>query len=374
MLTKNLSFLWSILSDNPNPDVVSINLTPFCNQHCQYCEIGKGKVNITKSLLTKEDVIWIIDQMAEQGISLISIGGGEPLLVPWLWDILSYAKLKGVRTEIISNGMRILDLTPVQIEGLKKTYNISISIDTIKPETQDWLRGVSGAYWKQMMGIHILHDNKIPFTIATVLTDFNYYSIPELVKLVDKFGARFVKFQPIWQGSNFPEVNGIDKSSLQIPKKHIPALLASLKNITLLEEGIQVKTNAGDILDWISLHLESDGHIPLFKLFVNKYRCHTLHSIITINYYGDILPCNYLKPTFNIKERMPLIEAWNLVCLDIRNTFKKGRCFPECNGCTCSIEMGLICSGIRYPISNCKALPKLFKMITGKLKKQAALK
>ena len=367
-MTNKLFFLWNIITDNPQPDVVSINLTPYCNQRCRYCEIGNQKVRPTKPLLTKEDVVWVIDQMAENRISLLSMGGGEPLLVPWLWDIIRYANEKGIRTEVVTNGMKIPDLTREQLDTLMLTSNISISIDTADPKVQDWLRGVDRAFDKQVLGMKLLHENGISFTVATVLTDFNYYSLPDLMALVGTFGARFVKFQPVWQGSNFPEVNGVDKSSLQVSREHIPKLVASLQEVIRLEKQLSVKTNAADLLDWISPHLESDGKEPLFKQFVTRYRCHSLHFLITINYYGDILPCNYLKPIVNIKERTPLVKTWNLACSGARQTFKKGWYFPECIGCTNSIEMGLICSGIRYPISNYNVLPKLFRMATGKLK------
>ena len=369
---SNLGFLFGVMNDAACPDVVSINLTPYCNQHCKYCEIGNGKVEPDKPLLNLDDLKWIIDQMAENKIGLISIGGGEPLTVPWLWDVINYADIKGIKTEIITNGMSVPRLSQEQLNTLKLTSNVSISIDTIAPETEDYLRGVSGAYWKQMNGLSLLKTNNISFTIATVLTKYNYDSISSLVRSMDNKGARFVKFQPLWEGSNFPEVDGINKSSLIIRQNHIPELIAELHDIVDYEKDHVVKTNASDLLEWISIYL-TDHSIPVFKSFVNKYWCHTIHSIITINYYGDVLPCNYRKTTTNISERKPLVDLWNEVCSDAWKTFKNGGCFPECCGCTSSIEMGLICSGIRWPITNYRILPKVYGMIKSKLRKQQAI-
>lgn len=179
MITKNISFLTRILIDKPKPEVVSINLTPACNQRCKYCEIGAGKVKVVKPLLTEGDVKWIIDQMADQGIPLLSMGGGEPLLVPWLWEILEYADMKGIKTELVTNGMRVPDLTPEQVGLLRKTSNISVSIDSINAGHEDYIRGVDGALKKQMEAIKLLRFGGIPFSIATVLSNINYQDLEE---------------------------------------------------------------------------------------------------------------------------------------------------------------------------------------------------
>ena len=373
MMSKNISFLWSVLTDTPKPDVVSINLTPYCNQRCKYCEIGNGKVKPTKPLLTFDDLKWIIDQMQETGIPLISIGGGEPLTVPWLWDVIRYAHEKGINTEIITNGMLIPTLDGDKRSCLKLTSNVSVSIDAYDPEIQDYLRGVPGAFWKQRCGVEILQKNKIPYSIATVLSGYNHSKISELVRIMDTHGARFVKFQPVWQGSNFPEVDGIDKKPLGVQAGHIPVLLSELQSITEFEKVSDVKTNAGELLDWIESYLSEVRSEPVYKNYVNKYRCHTIHSIITINYYGEILPCNYQKPEGNINSRENITSLWNTACNETRKTFKKDWYMPECFGCTCSLEMGIICSGIRYPIKNRSVLPKIAGMVRNKLEKRKAL-
>jgi MoaA/NifB/PqqE/SkfB family radical SAM enzyme len=107
---------------------------------------------------------------------------------------------------------------------------------------------------------------------------------------------------------------------------------------------------------------------------VEKYHCHTIHSIITINYYGDILPCNYLQAQHNINERKPLVELWNQTCAESRKLFRGGWYHKECCGCTSSIEMGVLCSGIRYPFHNIRAIPKIAGIAISKMRKQRAFK
>jgi MoaA/NifB/PqqE/SkfB family radical SAM enzyme len=380
MITKNLSFMTRLLTDNPKPEVVSVNLTQACNQRCKYCEIGNGKVKQEKPLLKKTDLIWIIEEMEKNDIPLLSIGGGEPLLVPWLWEVLDFANNHGIKTEVITNGMRIPELTEQQINSLRSTYNVSVSIDSMNPEHEDYIRGVNGALTKQFESVRRLHQEKIPFSIATVLSNVNFMDIEELVTTMNTYGARFIKFQPVWGGTNFPGTEGIIKHSLIIKKENIPDIIYVLKNVREYESTHTIKTNAGELLNWLASYLGKTDTRPFYRNFVNRYWCHSLHSIITINYYGEILPCNYLPARVNINGVEPfsgiprsLVDMWNAACYDARELLNKGDHAPECVLCTHSLEMGVICSGIRHPLSNINVLPRLGKMTFQKIRKQKAM-
>lgn len=376
-MTNNLSFMMRLVTGNPKPEVVSVNLTQACNQRCRYCEIGNNKVRPDKPLLTITDLKWIIDQMVRSKIPLLSIGGGEPLLVHWLWDVLTYAKKRGIKTELVTNGMMINDLSKQRLDDLRSTYNISVSIDTMNPHGEDFLRGVKGALLRQFESIRKLHQEKIPFSIATVISEVNYLDLEELVTTMDVYGARFIKFQPVWTGTNFPGTPAVNKSSLVIQKENIPVLVSILKEVVEFEETHKIKTNAGELLKWISLYLEKTTSVPFYQSFVNKYWCHSLHAIITINYFGEILPCNYLPATVDIHHRnepITLMELWNVACSEARMVLNEGSHFPECALCTNSLDISVICSGIKHPISNFNVLPKLGKMVIQKIRKQRAMK
>jgi MoaA/NifB/PqqE/SkfB family radical SAM enzyme len=369
-LSDDISYLREILTDRPKPKGVSINLTQQCNQRCRYCEIGNRLLKPEKPPLEFEDVCWVIDQMAEEGIPLIAMGGGEPLLVNWLGAILKYTSIKKVKTRVLTNGMRIRELNEEDLSSLKHSYDVLVSIDSIKPEHQDYLRGVPGALERQIQGIKILHREKIPYSVATVISDINCLDLLDLVSVMDYYGARFVLFQPVWIGSNYPGTDAVDKRPLIVTEAHIPLLYSQLQQVIEYEKTHAIKTNAGDIIEWIVEYLKKEFEDkPFFESFVNRYWCNSIHSVITINYYGEMLPCNYLTPRANIKNRKDgdsLSEMWNAVCEDSRQTLKAGQFFPECVYCTNNIEKSLICSGIRYPIHNFKIWWNIGKKIVKK--------
>ena len=79
------------------PGMVTVNLTSRFNQHCIYCEIGKNIPSTENEILTEDDLLWIIDQMAENKIRKISLCGGEPFLFEGIFKVVAYAHQKKIR-------------------------------------------------------------------------------------------------------------------------------------------------------------------------------------------------------------------------------------------------------------------------------------
>jgi len=115
----------AIIIGRPKPGMVSVNLTNKCNLNCIYCEIGKDNLPTDNNLINKEDMIWIIDQMAVEGIKSLSMCGGEPFIFQGLTDIVHYAWEKNIRSNITSNGMIINKLSEYGTKGL---YEARISL------------------------------------------------------------------------------------------------------------------------------------------------------------------------------------------------------------------------------------------------------
>lgn len=88
------------------PHSIHLLVTSRCNLACEGCYYrgeGEWSLSVVRSL---------VDEMADLGVVWLAIGGGEPFLWEPLSYILGYAKGKGVKTAITTNGTILMNVAP----------------------------------------------------------------------------------------------------------------------------------------------------------------------------------------------------------------------------------------------------------------------
>lgn len=90
------------------PPVPSVNfhLWKACNMSCKFCfatfeDYPKGY--LPKGHLPVSEALQVVEALAAAGFEKITFAGGEPLLCPWLDQLLARAKELGMTTMIVSN-------------------------------------------------------------------------------------------------------------------------------------------------------------------------------------------------------------------------------------------------------------------------------
>ena len=115
---------------------INFHLWEPCNMRCGFCfatfQDVKQEMDLPKGHLPKADHISVIDQIAEFGFKKINFAGGEPMLCPWLPDLIVRAKEHGMVTSIVTNGSEITDQWLDNLNGSLDW--IGLSIDTVDPE------------------------------------------------------------------------------------------------------------------------------------------------------------------------------------------------------------------------------------------------
>lgn len=117
-------------------ETVSYHLWKPCNMQCTFCyatfeDIPKDV--LPKGHQTKEECMKMIEELASHGVKKITFAGGEPMLCPWLTELLQHAKNQGVVTSIITNGTKLtkdwLDKNARYLDWL------GVSVDTLDRNT-----------------------------------------------------------------------------------------------------------------------------------------------------------------------------------------------------------------------------------------------
>ena len=155
------------------PDVpfqIMIEVEPRCNLNCQACfnRNSFARTDRTLSISLKTPLLReIIEETARLKIPTIRFTGGEPLLRPDIYDLLAYAKSKGLYIGLNSNGTLIDETTAKKLNGIVDTILISIQgMGKIGDEAV----GKEGATQSKIKALFSLKElAKTEIVIATVL-------------------------------------------------------------------------------------------------------------------------------------------------------------------------------------------------------------
>jgi MoaA/NifB/PqqE/SkfB family radical SAM enzyme len=364
----------AIVLGRSRPGMVSVNLTHKCNQNCIYCEIGKGSPEIPNVLLNKDDMIWIIDQMASEGMTRLSMCGGEPFLFPDLINIVEYAYSKNIRSNITSNGMTIHRLPAQQLKSLADCKcQVNISVDSFHSEIQSKTRGNQDALENALSSIKTLQKNRINVTILSAISKYNYTDLFDSIKEAYKLGVKEVLYQPIISVSNYPDRVKLErKENLNVPVSGMELLNAELDKILVFESRHNISTNVYRIKPWINEYIKSvyrENSKPFYLEVLKKFHCRETHAVIDISYTGGIQPCGLALSKSSIKERnnQTLIELWQHASADLKMQLEN-ECFPDiCMGCCHKFSRNMMGSVIKYPVINKHAAMIIFFLLSKRI-------
>ncbi len=144
-----------------------------CNYRCPYCYTGTAEP--APDELSAAELDDVIGQAAELGARKIVILGGEPLLVPGLFDHLERIRELGLGAEIFTNGSLITAETAARLYAADA--RVVVKLNSLQPEVQDRLTGRPGSLARVMRSIEWLQragfDSPERLGASTVISNDN---------------------------------------------------------------------------------------------------------------------------------------------------------------------------------------------------------
>ena len=125
--------------------IVVWNITRRCNLRCIHCYSDSEARNYPGEL-SFEQCRSVIDDLAAFDVPAVLLSGGEPLIHPQFFQIAAYARQRGLRLTLSTNGTLIDRNAARRIKEIGFAY-VGISLDGIG-ETHDYFRGRQGAFEK----------------------------------------------------------------------------------------------------------------------------------------------------------------------------------------------------------------------------------
>jgi len=295
---------------------LELELSRACNLRCIYCYAASGIP--MENELSLPEIQDVVDQAVALGAKkIIVLGGGEPLLYPYLIDVIDYILSKGVKADLFTNGTLI---TPSKASALyDRGVAVVVKMNSRCPDIQDFLTGHPGTFQAIKQGIEALKVAGYPdethiLGVETVICRQNYEELPQL-----------------WQ---WARKQGI------IPYVEVMTLQGRAKEHPDLEVSIQKTRTLFETLARIDAEEFGNKWIPHPPLAASHCARHEYSCTVVAN--GDIHPCPGVNlPVGNVREdTLEHILNESPVIQELRNIRKliKGRCGRcelkyRCYGC-----------------------------------------
>ncbi|MDK3073326.1 heme d1 biosynthesis radical SAM protein NirJ [Sedimentitalea sp. JM2-8] len=166
--------------------VVIWNLTRRCNLKCRHCYTVSADVHFPGEL-SHDQAVATLDDLGRFGIPALILSGGEPLDRFDFFDLAKQARPLVRMLALSTNGTKIHGDTADRVAEIGFDY-VGISIDGIG-ETNDWFRGVDGAFDDAVRGVRECKQRGIKVGLRFTLTRDNESQLPDLLKLCDDEGV-----------------------------------------------------------------------------------------------------------------------------------------------------------------------------------------
>lgn len=272
-----------------NPVYVQYYVTARCNLTCKQCNIIYANANTREATLP--EIAKIAENLRKLGVGIVLLTGGEPFIRNDLPEIIRLFCEQGIHVRIQTNGLA----TDKQLQAAvaNGARDISISLDSLNPDKQDFLNGSYSNSWHDAIRTIARVTSVIPkrksfAAFGTVLSPSNAVEIPNIIRFATKIGW-YVSLVPAHVGtsSSLHNFRSTDQEMLFHPDSF--SIVDSI-----LDECLELKRKGENLYD-------SYEYIQNIKSFIrgqpvewrrrHNGRCDSPDLYFAIRPNGDIQPC-----------------------------------------------------------------------------------
>ncbi|MFH2136937.1 MAG: radical SAM protein [Candidatus Omnitrophota bacterium] len=174
------------------PEFGCLGITDNCMLRCKMCHkwepdifIDKKDINSSPSVEQYEkflrELSWLVDEKF-----VLNFGGGEALLYEGIYKVLRIAADLGFRTNLNSNGF-LIDEKVARKLAEAGLVSIKLSLDSIKKEVHDQMRGVEGVYERVLKAVDNLHTfaPEMSVSLISVIYEQTYRDFVPLMEWIN---------------------------------------------------------------------------------------------------------------------------------------------------------------------------------------------
>ncbi|MEI6627012.1 MAG: radical SAM protein [bacterium] len=283
-------------------------VTQRCNLCCIHCRADSSPQTPEHNLIKGADIARLMSELKNLDCPTLALTGGEPLLRPDIVEIVKEATKYGIKTRIQSNSLL---LTKDLAKSLKEAglYSFGVGLDGSRPEINDKIRNLNGAFEKATASIKLLKQLKIRVHVEFTMTRINKDDLSSTLDLLEKLGVdTFLARAAIFTG-RANEKNPVFVLTPLEYKKVLEDL-----SLEKQKRKINILINCQDPL----YHLVDKTITDKLKEFGDIYSgkiisgCTAGQNMIHIRYDGGVGVCTFLQNvTLGNFYNDSLVNIWN---------------------------------------------------------------
>lgn len=138
-----------------------------CNSACGYCDLP---LNVGRYEMSRDEIRRVFQHLFDEGLRIILVQGGEPMLRRDLVEVLEDLSRIGYRLALISNGTRFTETKVKRFADLQ--VSVSISLDSLDRARYHRIRGADQLR-RVLAGIDLLDGYPHPKYLTCIVSDEN---------------------------------------------------------------------------------------------------------------------------------------------------------------------------------------------------------
>lgn len=204
-----------------SPIIVEVEVTYGCFRACRHCAYESSPEARMPDELTAEQWATVFRKLADAGVLIVQLTGGDPLFRDDSFDIVDAADDAGLSVYIRSDTVALNAENVSRIKALRHLWHIGTSLDGADAATHDWMRG-RGAFDVFRERVSILASEGIAVSVGATLHKNNYKTLRQMGLLSAELGARWFDI-----GFLSPVGRGVNLANLVLDKDEIAESLDS---------------------------------------------------------------------------------------------------------------------------------------------------
>jgi len=268
---------------NNIPLSVQLDLTYRCNERCVHCYLDHED----HGEMTTADIKHLLDQMAEAGVFILTLSGGEIFLRKDFFEILEHARFeRQFCVKLKTNAIMIHEREAARIRDIG-VESVQISIYSHRPEVHDGITLVPGSLQRSLDAARFLKSQGLRVIFANVLMVHNSQDYRGVRALAAEMGVECTldpTITPMMDGNRSVLSLGVHPDTLH--------------------EVFRDKALVGEVDEFCTIAAPGDENA------LSALPCSAGHTTCYVSPYGDVFPCvQFPLATGNVRTQR-FLDIW----------------------------------------------------------------
>jgi radical SAM protein with 4Fe4S-binding SPASM domain len=189
--TRGDALLSMLEARSGQPLRAMIEISDRCNEVCVHCYQEQGK----KGEMTTDQIKSVMDELAQMGVLVLTISGGEATLRPDFLELLRHARARSFAIRLFTNGLTMTRELAQELHKLA-VHVVEISLYSHRADVHDFITGVPRSFERTTAGIRYLAELGVDVHVKSPMMGVNEYEMDALRAFALSLGANSFSGDP----------------------------------------------------------------------------------------------------------------------------------------------------------------------------------